>query len=77
MITQNMGLFGKKAKNETKCDVCDLVLPTTERLERHKKRHMVMFQKRKWTNLVVVRAKAGCGSLFIVKKLVDDYGRDE
>ena len=38
MITQNMGLFGKKAKNETKCDVCDLVLPTTERLERHKKK---------------------------------------
>jgi len=24
-----MGLFGKKAKNETKCDVCDLELPTT------------------------------------------------
>ena len=41
MITQNMGLFGKKAKNEkneTKCDVCDLELPTTERLERHKKK---------------------------------------
>jgi len=38
MITQNMGLFGKKAKNETKCDVCDLVLPTPERLERHKKK---------------------------------------
>jgi len=27
--------------------------------------------------LVVIRAKAGCGSLFTVKKLVDDYGRDE
>mgnify|MGYP000007849336 FL=1 len=38
MITQIMGLFGKKAKNETKCDVCDLELPTTERLERHKKK---------------------------------------
>jgi len=77
MITQNMGLFGKKAKNETKCDVCDLELATTERLERIKKRHMVMFQKRKWMNLVVVRAKADCGSLFTVKKLVDDYGRNE
>ena len=29
-----MGLFGKKAKNETKCDVCDLELPTPERLEK-------------------------------------------
>ena len=38
MITQNMGLFGKKANNKTQCDVCDLVLPTTERLERHKKK---------------------------------------
>jgi len=38
MIMQNMGLFGKKAKNETKCDVCDLELPTIERLERHKKK---------------------------------------
>ena len=38
MITQNMGLFGKKPKNETKCDVCDLELPTPERLERHKKK---------------------------------------
>jgi len=36
-----------------------------------------MFQKRKWMILVVVRAKADCGSLFTVKKLVDDYGRDE
>ena len=36
-----------------------------------------MFQKKKWMILVVVRAKAGCGSLFTVKKLVDDYGRDE
>jgi len=33
-----MGLFGKKAKSETKCDVCDLELPTPERLERHKKK---------------------------------------
>ena len=33
-----MGLFGKKAKTETKCDVCDLELPTPERLERHKKK---------------------------------------
>jgi len=38
MITLNKGLFGKKAKNETKCDVCDLELPTTERLERLKKK---------------------------------------
>jgi len=36
-----------------------------------------MFQKRKWMSLAVVRAKVGCGSLFTVKKLVDDYGRDE
>jgi len=34
----NMGLFGKKAKSETKCDVCDLELPNPERLERHKKK---------------------------------------
>jgi len=27
MITENMGLFGKKSKSETKCDVCDLELP--------------------------------------------------
>ena len=74
MMIQNMGLFGKKAKSETKCDVCDLELPSPERLERHKKRHIVMFQKKKWMMLVVVRAKAGCGSLFIVKKLVDNYG---
>ena len=33
-----MGLFGKKDKNKTKCDVCDLELPTPERLERHKKK---------------------------------------
>ncbi len=33
-----MGLFGKKDKNTTKCDVCDLELPTPERLERHKKK---------------------------------------
>ena len=32
------GIVWQKAKNETKCDVCDLVLPTTERLERHKKK---------------------------------------
>ena len=32
-----MGLFGKKDKNKTICDVCDLELPTPERLERHKK----------------------------------------
>jgi len=49
MITKNMGMFGKKAKNETKCDVCDLELPTKcdvcdlelptpERLDRHKKK---------------------------------------
>ena len=35
---QNMGLFGKKDKNQTKCDVCNLELPTPERLERHKKK---------------------------------------
>ena len=49
-----MGLFGKKAKSETKCDVCDLELPTPERLERHKKRHMVMYQRKKWMILVVI-----------------------
>ena len=38
MITQNMGLFSKKGKSQTKCDVCDLELPSTERLERHKKK---------------------------------------
>ena len=38
MIIENMGLFGKKSKSETKCDVCDLELPTPERLERHKKK---------------------------------------
>jgi len=40
MITQNMGLFSKKGKIQTKCDVCDLELPSPERLERHiKKAH--------------------------------------
>jgi len=38
MIIENMGLFGKKSKSETKCDVCDLELPNPERLERHKKK---------------------------------------
>jgi len=38
MVTQNMGLFSKKNKIQTKCDVCDLVLPSPERLERHKKK---------------------------------------
>ena len=33
-----MGLFGKKNSNKTKCDVCNLELPTPERLERHKKK---------------------------------------
>ena len=33
-----MGLFRKKDKNKTKCDVCDLELPTPERLERLKKK---------------------------------------
>ena len=37
MITQIMGLFSKK-KSQTKCDVCDLELPSSERLERHKKK---------------------------------------
>ena len=38
MITQIMGLFSKKNKIQTKCDVCDLELPSPERLERHKKK---------------------------------------
>ena len=38
MITQNMGLFSKKGKIQTICDVCDLELPSPERLERHKKK---------------------------------------
>tara|TARA_B100001971_G_C17698509_1_gene290532 strand:+ start:28 stop:213 length:186 start_codon:yes stop_codon:yes gene_type:complete len=38
MITQNMGLFSKKGKSQTKCDVCDLELPSPVRLERHKKK---------------------------------------
>lgn len=38
MITQNMGLFSKKGKIQTKCDVCDLELASPERLERHKKK---------------------------------------
>ena len=38
MITQNMGLFSKKGKSQTKCNVCDLELPSSERLERHKKK---------------------------------------
>ena len=33
-----------------------------------------MFQKKKWTILVAMWAKATCGSLFSVKKLVDNYG---
>ena len=41
MMIQNMGLFGKKAKSETKCDVCDLELPSPERLERHKKKAQI------------------------------------
>jgi len=58
-----MGLFGKKNNNQTKCDVCNLELPTPERLERHKRRHTVMFQKKKWMMLLVVaQAKAGCGN---------------
>jgi len=38
MVMQNMGLFSKKGKIQTKCDVCDLELPSPERLERHKKK---------------------------------------
>jgi len=38
MITQNMGLLNRNNKSKTKCDVCDLDLPTPERLERHKKK---------------------------------------
>ena len=33
-----MGLFGKKNNSQTKSDVCNLELPTPERLERHKKK---------------------------------------
>ena len=33
-----MGLFGKKNNSQTKCDVCNLELPTPERWERHKKK---------------------------------------
>jgi len=33
-----MGLFKKEKKNETKCNVCGLELPTPERLERHQKK---------------------------------------
>ncbi len=36
-----------------------------------------MFQKRKWMIQVAALARVACGSLFSVKKLVDDYGRDE
>ena len=38
MVTQNMGLFSKKNKIQTKCDVCELELSSPERLERHKKK---------------------------------------
>jgi len=51
MITQNMGLFSKKGKIQTKCDVCDLELPSPEGI---KKKHMAMFQKKKWTILVAM-----------------------
>ena len=57
-----MGLFGKKAKTETKCDVCDLELPTPERLDDIKKRHMVMYQRKKWMILAQGQAKVACGS---------------
>ena len=33
-----LGLFKKEKKNETKCKVCGLELPTPERLERHLKK---------------------------------------
>ena len=42
-----MGLFDKKDKNNTKCDVCDLELPTPERLERHKKKAHGNIQEKK------------------------------
>jgi len=48
-----MGLFGKKSKKATKCDVCDLELPTPERLERIRRRLTEMFQKKKWMIQVV------------------------
>jgi len=35
---QKYGIVCKKSENQTKCDVCNLELPTPERLERHKKK---------------------------------------
>ena len=64
-----MGLFGKKPKTETKCDVCDLELPTPERLERHKKKRMAMYQRKKWMILAQDQAKVACGSQSDVKNL--------
>ena len=77
MITQKMGLFGKKAKNETKCDVCDLVLPTTERLERHKKKAHGNVPEKKMDDSGGSPGEGGLWLFITVKKLVDDYGRDE
>ena len=49
-----MGLFSKK-KSQTKCDVCDLELPTPERLERHKKKaHDNVLDEEQWLAFYVV-----------------------
>jgi len=48
-----MGLFGKKSENQTKCDVCNLELPTPERLERHKKKAHGNVPEKKWMIQVV------------------------
>ena len=72
-----MGLFGKKAKNETKCDVCDLVLPTPERLERHKKKAHGNVPEKKLDDSGGSPGEGGLWQLFTVKKLVDDYGRND
>jgi len=37
-FTNRWGYSRKKKKNETKCNVCGLDLPTPERLERHLKK---------------------------------------
>ena len=77
-MIRNMGLFGKKAKSETKCDVCDLELPSPERLERHKKKaHSNVPEKKMDDSAGGNPGEGGLWQLFSVKKLVDNYGRDE
>ena len=71
-----MGLFGKKDKNKTKCDVCDLELPTPERLRGIKRRLTAMFQKKRWMNLVAACKKGECGDPINHKILVDNYGNE-